>query len=274
MNMKNTNDKPGVGIHVRGLRRSYDGKEILKGLSFDVKAGEIFVIMGPSGSGKTVLLKHLIGLEKADSGEILIGGEPVQSPDQMTGYRVAMVIQSGALFDSMTVAENVGFYLTEHRLKSPEEISRILSKTLSLVGLAGVEDKMPSDLSGGMKKRAAIARALVVEPQVLFYDEPTSGLDPLSSMAVADVITVLNHRINVTSIIVTHDRDLAFGLADRIAVIFDGRILSIGTPIQIKRDPNHSVQEFLAANVRHEDNFEDLSCLLEEDLKSMTAVKA
>ena len=174
------NNHSGVSLQVRGLRKSFDGQEVLKGIDFEVRPGEIFVIMGPSGSGKSVLLKHLIGLEPPDAGEILINGESIESPEIADKYRLAMVFQSGALLNSLTVGENVGLYLTEHRLKPPEEIARIVAEKLEDVGLKGTEDKMPGDLSGGMKKRAAIARALVIEPQLILYDEPTSELDPLS----------------------------------------------------------------------------------------------
>src|SRR3954466_3549186 len=177
-------NQKGVALRVRGLRKSFNGEEILKGLDFDVKPGEIFVIMGPSGSGKTVLLKHLIGLETPDAGEILINGQPIQSPEIMSQYRMAMVFQSGALLNSLTVGENVGLYLAEHNLKAPEEIGRIVSESLEAVGLKGTENRMPSELSGGMKKRVAIARALVIEPQLILYDEPTSELDPLSMVVV------------------------------------------------------------------------------------------
>jgi phospholipid/cholesterol/gamma-HCH transport system ATP-binding protein len=241
----------GVGVEVRGLHKSFDGQEVLKGLDFDVKPGEIFVIMGPSGSGKSVLLKHIIGLEEPDAGEILIAGESIQSPDVMDKYRMAIVFQSGALLNSLTVGENVGLYLAEHRLKPPDEIARIVSENLESVGLKGVEDKMPSDLSGGMKKRVAIARALVIEPQLILYDEPTSELDPLSAVVIAEEILELHHRIGVTSLVVSHDRDLAFGVADRIAVINEGRILAIGTPDEVKRNPDPLIQKFLHADLKH-----------------------
>src|SRR5438067_7044510 len=166
MNAPAANHK-GVGVQVRNLRKSFDGQEVLKGLDFDVKPGEIFVIMGPSGSGKTVLLKHVIGLEEPDAGEILIEGQPIQSPEVMAKYRMAMVFQSGALLNSLNVGENVGLYLTEHRLKPPDEIARIVAEKLAIVGLQGQENRSPGDLSGGMKKRVAIARALVVEPQLI-----------------------------------------------------------------------------------------------------------
>jgi phospholipid/cholesterol/gamma-HCH transport system ATP-binding protein len=246
--MDTTNGKHnGVSVQVRGLRKSYDGREVLAGLDFDVKPGEIFVIMGPSGSGKSVLLKHIVGLEEPDEGEILIEGQPIQSPEVMAKYRMAMVFQSGALFNSMTVGENVGLYLAEHQLKPTEEIARIVSESLEVVGLKGTESKMPSELSGGMKKRVAIARALVVEPQLILYDEPTSELDPLSSVVIAEEIVHLNQRISVTSLVVSHDRDLAFGVANRIAVIQEGRILTIGTPEEVRRNEDPKVKEFLNA---------------------------
>jgi phospholipid/cholesterol/gamma-HCH transport system ATP-binding protein len=239
-----------VGVQVRGLRKSFDGQEVLRGLDFEVQPGEIFVIMGPSGSGKTVLLKHLIGLEEPDAGEILIEGQSIQSPEVMSQYRMAMVFQSGALLNSLTVGENVGLYLAEHRLQPPEEIARIVAEKLEVVGLKGTEEKMPSDLSGGMKKRVAIARALVIEPQLILYDEPTSELDPLSAVVIAEEILHLQDRIGVTSLVVSHDRDLAFGVADRIAVINEGRILTIGTPDAVKQYPDPLVQQFLHADFK------------------------
>ena len=197
MNVSSSNHH-GVGVQVRGLRKTFDGQEVLRGLDFEVQPGEIFVIMGPSGSGKTVLLKHLIGLEEPDAGEILIEGQSIQSPEVMSQYRMAMVFQSGALLNSLTVGENVGLYLTEHRLQPPAEIARIVTEKLEVVGLKGAEDKMPSELSGGMKKRVAIARALVIDPQLILYDEPTSELDPLSAVVIAQEILHLQDRIGVT----------------------------------------------------------------------------
>jgi phospholipid/cholesterol/gamma-HCH transport system ATP-binding protein len=237
----------GVGVQVRGLRKSFNDNEVLKGVNFEVDPGEIFVLMGPSGSGKSVLLKHVIGLEEPDSGEILIDGQSIQSSEVMDRYRLAMVFQSGALLNSLTVGENVGLYLAEHQLNSAEEIAQIVAEKLEVVGLKGAEDKMPSELSGGMKKRVAIARALVMEPQLILYDEPTSELDPLSSVVIAEEIVKLNERIHVTSLVVSHDRDLAFGVADRIAVISEGRILTIGSPDDVKRSTNPLVQDFLNA---------------------------
>ena len=253
-----TNNHSGVGLQVRGLRKSFGGQEVLRGIDFEVQPGEIFVIMGPSGSGKSVLLRHLIGIEPPDAGEILINGESIQSPETAGKYRLAMVFQSGALLNSLTVGENVGLYLSEHRLKPPEEIARIVAEKLEDVGLKGTGDKMPSELSGGMKKRAAIARALVIEPQLILYDEPTSELDPLSSVVIGEEILDLQRRIHVTSLVVSHDRDLAFGVSDRIAVINEGRILTIGTPDEVKRYPDPLVQNFLHADFKREPRSQSL----------------
>jgi phospholipid/cholesterol/gamma-HCH transport system ATP-binding protein len=247
-----TNHRSGVSLQVRGLRKSFDGQVVLDGIDFEVQPGEIFVIMGPSGSGKSVLLKHLIGLESPDAGEILINGESIQTPEIASKYRLALVFQSGALFNSLTVGENVGLYLSEHRLKPPAEIARIVAEKLEDVGLKGTEDKIPGELSGGMKKRVAIARALVIEPQMILYDEPTSELDPLSAVVIGEEILKLQQRIQVTSLVVSHDRDLAFGVADRIAVINEGRILTIGTPDEIKRFDDPLVQSFLHADFKRE----------------------
>jgi phospholipid/cholesterol/gamma-HCH transport system ATP-binding protein len=246
--MNSASNNSGVSVTVRGLRKHFGRQEVLKGLDFDVKPGEIFVIMGPSGSGKSVLLKHVIGLDSPDAGEILINGEPITSPEVMEKHRMALVFQSAALLNSLSVGENVGLYLVEHRLKPPEEIARTVLEKLDAVGLKGTENKMPSELSGGMKKRVAIARALVIEPELILYDEPTSELDPLSAVVIGEEILKLNKRIHVTSLVVTHDRDLAFGIADRIAVINEGAIITIGTPDEVKRHSDPLVKKFLHAD--------------------------
>jgi phospholipid/cholesterol/gamma-HCH transport system ATP-binding protein len=246
------NNLAGVRLQVHDLRKNFGGQEVLRGIELDVQPGEIFVIMGPSGSGKSVLLKHLIGLEAPDSGEILINGESIESVEIAAKYRMALVFQSGALLNSLTVGENVGLYLAEHRLKKPDEIKRIVAEKLEAVGLVETMDKMPIELSGGMKKRAAIARALVIDPQLILYDEPTSELDPLSAVLIGEEILKLKNRIHVTSIVVTHDRDLAFGVADRIAIINEGRIVTVGTPDEVKRFNDPLVQKFLRADFKRE----------------------
>ena len=247
-----TNSHTGISVQVKGLSRKFGQQEVLKGIDLEVEPGEIFVIMGPSGSGKSVLLRHIIGLETPDAGEILINGESVQSDGIGSKYRLAMVFQSGALLNSLTVGENVGLYLSEHRLKTPEEIRRIVADKLENVGLKDTEGKLPSELSGGMKKRAAIARALVIEPQLILYDEPTSELDPLSSVVIGKEILRLNERTGVTSLVVSHDRDLAFGIAHRIAVIHEGQIIAIGSPEEVRHSQHPVIREFLNADFKRE----------------------
>lgn len=246
------NHQQGVSVQVRGLRRSFGKQEVLKGIDLDVRAGEIFVLMGPSGSGKSVLLRHIIGLEVPEAGEILVGGESIQASGVMDKFRMAMVFQSGALFNSLTVGENVGLYLSEHRLQPPAEIARIVSEKLAVVGLKGTEEKFPSELSGGMKKRVAMARALVIEPQLILYDEPTSELDPISAVVIGEEIVTLNQRIGVTSLVVSHDRDLAFGIAHRIAVIHEGEILAVGSPDEVRRSHHPIIRAFLHADFQRE----------------------
>ncbi len=246
--MATNQNSGGVRISVRGLRKSYGGHPVLKGLDFEVAPGEIFVVMGPSGSGKSVLLKHIIGLESPDEGEIFVNGDPVHGTQITDKYRMAMVFQSGALLNSLTVGENVGLYLSEHRLESEENIQRIVAEKLDLVGLSNLQHRTPSELSGGMKKRVALARALAVEPQLILYDEPTAELDPLSAITIGEEIYNLGQRIHVTSMVVTHDRDLAFGVADRIAIMFDGEILLVGSPEEIRQSTHPAIREFTTAN--------------------------
>ncbi len=238
----------GIPLSVRNLSKSYDGRRVLDSLTLDIAAGEVFVVMGPSGSGKSVFLRHLIGLEEPDIGEILVAGEPVATEAVQSKHRLAMVFQSGGLLNSLTVEENVGLYLREHRLKPAAEIERIVSEKLSLVQLGSADArKYPSELSGGMRKRVAIARALVVEPQLILYDEPTSELDPLVALTIGREIINLNQRTGATTVVVTHHRDLAFGIADRMAFLGDGKILALGTPAEIEASPVPLLQQFLAA---------------------------
>jgi len=248
--LEQTGRDTGIPVEVRGLRKSFAGTPVLKGINIQVQAGEIYVVMGPSGSGKSVLLKHIVGLESPDEGQIYICDDLVGTDQVMDKYRIGMVFQSGALLNSLTVGENVGLYLAEHRLKPPDEIAQIVKNKLALVGLERVEDKYPSELSGGMKKRVAIARSLVIEPQLLLYDEPTSELDPMMAVVISDEILSLNKRTGATSIVVSHDRDLAFGIADRIAIIFDGQILFVGTPDEVKRHSDPQIKDFIHADFK------------------------
>ncbi len=247
--MMNADTRQNVRVEVRGLRKRFGENEVLNGISFNVEPGEIFIIMGPSGSGKSVLLRQIIGLEDPDAGEILIENEPIHSSNVLQKYRMAMVFQSSALLKSLTVGENVGLYLSEHQLKTPVEIDRIVCEKLEIVGLKGIKDRSTSELSGGMQKRVALARALVIEPQLILYDEPTSELDPLMSVVIAEEILKLRNRIHATSIIVSHDRDLAFGIGDRIAMLSDGKIMQIGTPKEIKESRDPQIQRFIHAEL-------------------------
>ena len=242
---------PGLPVSVRNLEKSFGKQKVLKGLNLEIRAGEIFVIMGPSGSGKSVFLRHIIGLEVPDAGEIRIGNELSTSEAIGDHYRLAIVFQSGGLLNSLTVAENIGLYLTEHRLKSREQIAPIVCDKLALVRLSpDVGDKYPSELSGGMRKRVAIARALVVDPQLILFDEPTSELDPLVGLTIGREILNLNQRAGVTTVVVTHDRDLAFGIADRMAFLVDGELIALGTPEEIRAFNQPVLQQFLAAEFK------------------------
>jgi phospholipid/cholesterol/gamma-HCH transport system ATP-binding protein len=239
----------GVAVRVRQLRKSFGSQIVLDGVDLEIQPGEIFVLMGPSGSGKSVLLRHLIGLETADSGEILLNDTRIEDEGIRDRFRLAMVFQSGGLLNSLTVGENVGLYLTEHRLKPAAEIERIVQEKLALVHLGPKDSlKYPSELSGGMKKRVAIARALVMEPQVVLYDEPTSELDPLVAVTVGREIVRANAVTHATTLVVTHDRDLAFGIANRIAFLSEGRIVAVGTPEVIRASQDPLLRRFLSAD--------------------------
>ncbi len=236
-------------VQVRDLHKRLDHTVVLRGVSFTVEPHEVFVIMGHSGAGKSVLLKHLVGLLRPDAGEIFIWDTPVHAleEDQLDGLRrrVGVVFQSGALFDSLTVGENVAFPLQRHRQLDEAAIHEAVAIRLSLVDLSGKEDLMPAVLSGGMRKRVSIARALALNPEIIFYDEPTSGLDPPTARAVDALIRRLRIYLGVTSVVVTHDLDTAFGIADRIAVLGGGTLIAVGTPQEILADPRPEIRRFL-----------------------------
>lgn len=237
----------GVNVSVRGLRKAFGSQSVVAGLDLEIRPGEIFVLMGPSGAGKSIVLRHLIGLEEPDAGEIRVGDRPVDESIR-DHIRMAMVFQSGGLLNSLSVAENVGLYLAEHRLVSRTERERLVLEKLALVGLeAGIGAKLPAELSGGMRKRVAIARALTMDPQLVLFDEPTSELDPLAAGTVGREIVALNRRLGATTVVVTHDRDLAFGIAHRIGFLAEGRLLALGTPAEIRASVNARVREFLDA---------------------------
>ncbi len=234
-----------VGVKISGLRKSFGDNHVLCGVDLEVNPCETVVILGKSGMGKSVLLRHIIGLEKPDAGRILIGGEDINDPEFKKNHVVSMVFQSSALFNSLTVGENVALYLKEHGTFDDSRIAQLVSSALEIVGLEGKENEMPSLLSGGMKRRVATARALVMNPDLILFDEPTSGLDPMMTRTIGDLICDLKHKVEITQIVVTHDIELAFYVADRIAVLSEGRIIEYGTPEEIRCCKDYAVQEFI-----------------------------
>ena len=217
---------PAISINVNRLSKSFDGTPILRNISFNVQPGEIFVLMGPSGSGKTVLLRHLIGLLTPDQGEISIDGQHPGTPDFFDHIPMAMVFQNGGLLNSLSVEENVGLYLKEHRLKTPAQIKSIVEKELTKLNLTEEDArKYPYELSGGMKKRVAIARAIVNEPKLLLCDEPTGNLDPEMSMEIMKVLEEINQTLGTTIVMATHDKDIVNKMNRRVVILKEGRLV-------------------------------------------------
>lgn len=240
-------------IRVRNLHKSYFGNKVLKGLDLDVQTGETLVILGRSGSGKSVLLRQIIGLEKPDEGEVVVDDVVINRLKESDLYaaisEMGMLFQASALFDSMTVGENTAFYLHQHKHYSEKEIKEKVSEALGVVGLEGKEDIMPSDLSGGMRKRAALARLIVYRPKILLYDEPTTGLDPITAMQINELIVKIQKELHSTSIVVTHDICSAFFVADRIALNHEGKILYITTKEDFIKIDDPIVQTFLKNSI-------------------------
>jgi phospholipid/cholesterol/gamma-HCH transport system ATP-binding protein len=224
-------------ITIRGLHKSFDGNHVLRGVDLHVEKGETVVVIGRSGCGKSVLLKHVIGLMKPDRGSIVIAEREVTRMDKRELNELrrmfGMVFQSSALFDSLTVAENVGFGLRRFTNMSGDEIAAKVAEKLELVGLSGAEPLYPAQLSGGMKKRAGLARALAMDPQIVLYDEPTTGIDPVLATSINELVRDLNTRLGVTSVVVTHDMPSANTVGDRIAMLHEGVIRCVGTPEEI-----------------------------------------
>jgi phospholipid/cholesterol/gamma-HCH transport system ATP-binding protein len=238
----------GVRITIDKLNKSFDGNHVLKDIDLEILPGETFSIIGPSGTGKSLLLKHIVKLLSPDSGKVLIDGQDIHAPrrsETTRDYRYSMVFQSSALFNSLTVGENVGLWLREKRVCGEQRIRRIIREKLHLVGLEGKEELRTEELSGGMKKRVAIARSLAMNPDLILYDEPTAELDPVTSDELARVILGLKEKVDLTTIIVSHDLNFALYLSDRVAMIHDGRIVEIGTPESIKKSRNPVVRSFI-----------------------------
>ncbi len=236
-------------IECRNVWKSFYGKSVLRGVNLVIRPGETLVIMGQSGSGKSVLLKHLVGLLIPDRGSILVDGVDVPKLNRKKLFelrmRFGMVFQGAALFDSLTVEENVGLALREHTEKTDEEIKAIVDQKLRMVGLEGVSEKYPAELSGGMKKRVGFARAIAMNPECVLYDEPTTGLDPIMADVVNTLVIKLADELSITSVVVTHDLASAYKVADRIAMLHDGIVLFEGTPDEVRKTDNATVRQFI-----------------------------
>jgi phospholipid/cholesterol/gamma-HCH transport system ATP-binding protein len=237
----------GVGINIVKLNKFFGDKHVLKDIDLEIFPGETFSIIGPSGTGKSVLLKHIVNLETPDSGEIFIDGHSIFNPsgNEPLNYRCSMVFQSSALFNSLSVGENVGLWLREKRVCKEHVIRQIIHDKLALVGLEGQGDLKTAELSGGMRKRVAIARSLAMNPDLILYDEPTAELDPINTDELANTILQLKANTHNTTVIVTHDLNFALYISDRIAMISGGKIVEVGTPAEFKLSENPIVKGFI-----------------------------
>ena len=241
-------------ILLRGLVKTFDGNQVLRGLDLTIRAGESLTVIGGSGVGKSVLLRLIIGLMKPDAGDILLEGlniVPLRETELLrVRRRVGMVFQGSALFDSLTVGENVAFALREHTTLGQEEIGARVREALDLVGLGRIEGMDPADLSGGMKKRVAVARAIALPPSILLYDEPTTGLDPTNVEKITDLILELKTKLGVTSVVVTHDMPSALKVSDRLAMLHQGRVAAVGTPTEIQATHHSLIRDFMEGRVQ------------------------
>lgn len=236
-------------IELIDLHKSFGAQNVLRGLSLKIPDGKITVIIGPSGTGKSVTLRHIIGLTQADHGTVRVDDVDVAALDSLEladfRRRFGMVFQQAALFDSMNVYENIAFPMREAEHFSEADIARTVRERLQAVGLAGVEAKLPSELSGGMRKRVGLARALVLQPSIILYDEPTTGLDPIMTDAIDKLILAVQRERRVTSVVISHDVASTFRIADQIAMLYMGRIIEVGPPAQLRTSQNEIVRRFL-----------------------------
>ena len=236
-------------IKISGLKKYFGTKRVLDGVDLEIDKGKITVIIGRSGEGKSVLIKHIIGLLRPDDGQILLDGQEISSMNERdwgeVRKRFGMLFQGGALFDSMTVGENVGFPLKEHTDLADEDIMKVVDEKLRRVGLVGVEHMMPAELSGGMKKRVGLARAIVMDPEIVLFDEPTTGLDPIMSDSIADLVLDTQRSLQTTYILITHDIPFTYKIADKIAMLHEGRIIEQGSVEEMKKNQNPVVRQFL-----------------------------
>ena len=242
-----------VAVSVKDLEKSFGGLKVLEDIDLDIYQGETFVIMGGSGSGKSTLLRIMTGGIKPNAGQVYFNGKEISTLNdeekESIKRRFGMSFQSAAVLDSLTVEENVSLPLQEHTNLTPNVISIIAKMKLNLVGLQGFENYMPSMLSGGMRKRAGLARAIAMDPQIVFYDEPTAGLDPVMCAVIDRLILDLTRKLNLTSIVVTHNMESVFRIADRVAMLYQGKLLEVGTKQQIKNSKNDIVQQFIKGEI-------------------------
>ncbi len=236
-------------IEIIGLKKSFNSKKVLDGVDLAIERGKITVIIGRSGEGKSVLIKHIIGLLRPDSGKILLDSKEITALREREFNELrkhfGMLFQGSALFDSMTVAENVGFPLKEHTGLHDDEVMKVVAEKLHRVGLVGIEGMMPADLSGGMKKRVGLARAIVMDPEIVIFDEPTTGLDPIMADSVAELMLETQRALKTTYIVITHDIQLTYKIADMVAMLHQGKIIAKGTVEDIKKNPNPVLKQFL-----------------------------
>ena len=236
-------------ISVEDLWKSFADNHVLTGINLEIDEGSTCVILGGSGSGKTVLMKHMIGLLKPDKGKVIVDGEDIVPMDErkleVVRRKFGMVFQGAALFDSMTVYENVSFALREHTRLSEEEIRAKVREKLGIVGLQNVEERYPAELSGGMRKRVGLARAIVLDPKIVLYDEPTTGLDPITTDYVDDMILTGKRELQVTQVVISHDIASSFKVADKVAFLFKGKIVAEGPPRELRDNPHPQLQHFL-----------------------------
>lgn len=239
-------------IEIVDLHKSFGKKSVLSGVNLRIEKGESMVVIGGSGSGKSVLIKHVIGNLKPDSGTVIIDGVDITKLSEKGLYEVrkkfGMLFQGAALFDSMRVWENVAFALLRQKKMKDRDAKEMAVEKLRMVGLVGVEDIMPSELSGGMKKRVGLARAIAHEPEILLYDEPTTGLDPIMADAINDLIVEMKRKLSVTSVAITHDMHSAYKIGDRIAMLYNGVIIEVGTPDETKNTQNPVVRQFITGS--------------------------
>jgi phospholipid/cholesterol/gamma-HCH transport system ATP-binding protein len=240
-------------IRIRDLHKSFGDQHVLKGLNLDIPEAQTTVILGPSGAGKSVVLKHIIGLMKPDKGEILVDGMDITKMNERELNRIrrkfGMLFQGAALFDSMTVEENVAFPLREHTKLSDKEIRELVREKLHQVGLVGIENKMPSELSGGMKKRVGFVRAIILEPEILLFDEPTTGLDPIMVEVIDKLIMDTQKEYKFTNVVISHGIHTAFWIGHKIAMIYDGVIVEEGPPEKIEKSQNPIVRQFITGSI-------------------------